>query len=62
MKDFQVAGPITGLESDYQEESTLQQPPGNEDNIARWQRVARLAVLKSAEHRWGQVIISQVEA
>lgn len=55
MKDFQVGGPITGVEADAQEEAELQQPPEGEDNIARWRRVARLAVLKSAEHRWGQV-------
>lgn len=62
MKDFQVAGPIAGLEADDQEEADLKQPPEGEDNIARWKRVARLAVLKSAERRWGQVISSAVQS
>lgn len=53
MKDFQVAGPLGEEDVDGQED--LSQPPEGEDNAARWRRVARLAVLKSAERRWGQV-------
>lgn len=57
MKDFQVLAPIAGLaEEEALEELTLQQPPDGEDVAARWKRVARLAVLRSASHRWGQVI------
>ncbi|XP_046748489.1 transient-receptor-potential-like protein [Diprion similis] len=57
MKGFQVLGPIAGLaEEEAREELALQQPPEGEENAARWRRVARLAVLKSAGHRWGQVV------
>lgn len=64
MKDFQVAGPVAGsdMELDLQEEEALRQPPEGEDHIARWKRVARLAVLKSANHRWGQVVNSAVKS
>lgn len=56
MKDFQVAGPFTrSIEDAAQEELTLLQPIEGEDNIARWKRVAKLALLKSTQHRWGQV-------
>lgn len=54
MKDFQVAGPVNPIEGDLQEEVELQQCE-NENNIERWKRIARLAVLTSAEHRWSQV-------
>lgn len=56
MKDFQVAGPVNPADSDLQEEMDLQQRE-NENNVERWRRVARLAVLTSAEHRWNQVHI-----
>lgn len=56
MKDFQVAVPVSGTESEEQPDS-LQQPDEDEDNIARWKRIAKLAVLKSANHRWSQVRI-----
>jgi len=54
MKDFQVAGPVNSADLDLQEEIALQQPE-DENNIERWKRIARLAVLTSAEHRWSQV-------
>lgn len=54
MKDFQVAGPVNAADADLQEEIALQQPE-DESNIERWKRIARLAVLTSAEHRWSQV-------
>lgn len=54
MKDFQVAGPVNPADSDLQEEMDLQQRE-NENNAERWRRIARLAVLTSAEHRWNQV-------
>lgn len=55
MKDFQVAVPIPPSEAD--EEESLRQPSEGEDNVARWKRVAKLAVLRSANHRWSQVRI-----
>ncbi|XP_014207630.1 transient-receptor-potential-like protein [Copidosoma floridanum] len=51
LKDFQI--PL--------EEISLEQSPENEDMAAKWKRVARLAVLKSAEHRWSQVIDGTVK-
>lgn len=54
MKDFQVSGPVNLADSDLQEEMALQQHE-NESNVERWKRVAKLAVLTSAEHRWTQV-------
>ena len=61
MKDFQVAVPVSGTESEDQPDS-LQQPDENEDNIARWKRIAKLAVLKSANHRWSQVVDSAIKS
>ncbi|KMQ87916.1 transient-receptor-potential-like protein, partial [Lasius niger] len=53
MKDFQVAGPVNPADNDLQEEMALQQR--EDENIAeRWKRVAKLAVLTSAERRWRQ--------
>lgn len=54
MKDFQVAGPVNTADNDLQEEMALQQHE-NENIAERWKRIARLAVLTSAEHRWRQV-------
>lgn len=61
MKDFQVAGPVNPADIDLQEEITLQQPE-EESNVERWKRIARLAVLTSAEHRWSQVVRSAVKS
>ncbi|XP_077268928.1 LOW QUALITY PROTEIN: transient receptor potential-like [Temnothorax americanus] len=61
MKDFQVAGPVNSADLDLQEEITLQQPE-NESNVERWKRIARLAVLSSAEHRWSQVVKNAVKS
>ncbi|XP_032677800.1 transient-receptor-potential-like protein [Odontomachus brunneus] len=61
MKDFQVAGPVNPSDTDLQEEMSLQQPE-DENNIERWKRIARLAVLTSAEHRWSQVVRSAVKS
>lgn len=57
MKDFQVSGPLGGDEEDniIDNPEDLRQPPEGEDCAARWRRVARLAVLKSADRKWGQV-------
>lgn len=59
MKDFQVAGPVNPADSDLQEEMDLQQRE-DENNVERWKRVARLAVLTSTEHRWNQVHIYEI--
>ncbi|XP_012227231.2 transient-receptor-potential-like protein isoform X1 [Linepithema humile] len=61
MKDFQVAGPVNLADADLQEEIDLQQHE-DESNIERWKRVARLAVLTSAEHRWSQIVKSAVKS
>lgn len=56
MKDFQVAGPIGELDEDKELEiDDLQQPIDGEDPGDRWRRIAKLAVLNSANRRWGQV-------
>lgn len=55
MKDFQVAVPLS-LDEDQME--SFQQPNEEEDNITKWKRIAKLAVLQSANHRWNQVKIS----
>ncbi|XP_070163013.1 transient-receptor-potential-like protein isoform X1 [Polyergus mexicanus] len=61
MKDFQVSGPVNPAENDLQEEMALQQHE-NESNVERWRRVARLAVLTSAEHRWTQVVRNAIRS
>ncbi|XP_076681518.1 transient receptor potential-like isoform X2 [Andrena cerasifolii] len=50
MKDFHVAA------SPVDEQESLQPPPAGEDNVSRWKRVAKLAVLRSASHRWSQIL------
>lgn len=54
MKDFQVASPA---DDPFEEMNRLTQPPENEDIADKWRRIARLAVLKSAESRYSQVCI-----
>lgn len=49
MKDFHVAA------SPGDEQESLQPPPAGENNVSRWKRIAKLAVLRSANHRWSQV-------
>ncbi|KAF4532038.1 hypothetical protein B566_EDAN015017 [Ephemera danica] len=53
MKDFQVA-PVAGEETveDLQEST----PPENEDSLAKFRRLAKLAVLQSSSHKWGEVM------
>uniref|UniRef100_A0A1B6EER2 Transient receptor ion channel domain-containing protein n=1 Tax=Clastoptera arizonana TaxID=38151 RepID=A0A1B6EER2_9HEMI len=58
MKDFQVA-PIN---CEDEMESLMAPPPENEDALARFRRVAKLAVLSSSQQKWGQVITSVVKA
>ncbi|XP_029154915.1 transient-receptor-potential-like protein [Nylanderia fulva] len=61
MKDFQVSGPVNVADSDLQEEISLQQRD-DESAAERWKRVARLAVLTSAEHRFSQVVKNAVKS
>ncbi|XP_018343411.1 PREDICTED: transient-receptor-potential-like protein [Trachymyrmex septentrionalis] len=61
MKDFQVSGPVNPADVDLQEEIALQQPE-DESNVERWKRIARLAVLTSAEHRWNQVVKNAIKS
>ena len=56
MKDIHVTVPALSTDSEEQVES-LQQPTEGEDNVARWKRIAKLAVLRSASYRWSQVRI-----
>ncbi|XP_034948418.1 transient-receptor-potential-like protein [Chelonus insularis] len=62
MKDFQVSGPLVEDGDDDSNNSDLPQSAEGEDNIDRWKRIARLAVLKSADRKWGQVIDSAIKS
>jgi transient-receptor-potential-like protein len=53
MKGFHVA-PVTA-EEDMQQ-APYEVPPENEDSLARFRRIAKLAVLNSSSHKWGQVL------
>jgi transient-receptor-potential-like protein len=53
MKDFQVA-PVAGEET--VEELQVAAPPENEDTLAKFRRLAKLAVLQSSSHKWGEVV------
>lgn len=59
MKDFQVTVPLS-IDEDQME--SFQQTNEEEDNIAKWKRIAKLAVLQSANHRWNQVLDSAVKS
>ncbi|XP_053984630.1 transient-receptor-potential-like protein isoform X1 [Hylaeus volcanicus] len=61
MKDFHVAAPVTGSEVDEQA-TTLQPPAEGEDNVARWKRIAKLAVLRSTSNRWSQLVDSAIKS
>lgn len=58
MKDFHVA-PVA---VDEEIELITEQPPENEDSLAKFRRIARLAVLNSSNHKWGQVVKGVCEA
>ncbi|XP_054261415.1 transient-receptor-potential-like protein [Macrosteles quadrilineatus] len=59
MKDFHLT-PVAG-EDDL--ETLMNQPvPENEDVLARFRRVARLAVLSSTQQKWNQVVTSACAA
>ncbi|XP_076249512.1 transient receptor potential-like isoform X2 [Calliopsis andreniformis] len=54
MKDFHVAAPVIDPETEEQVTS-LQSSSEGEDSVARWKRVAKLAVERSANQRWREV-------
>ncbi|CAB0038807.1 unnamed protein product [Trichogramma brassicae] len=57
MKDFRVGAPFANNNDEEEEEiGRLQRVPENEDVAAKWRRVARLALLRSAERRWYRVV------
>ncbi|KAB0799048.1 hypothetical protein PPYR_06928 [Photinus pyralis] len=53
MKDFKVAPIVTEEEAD---QLIYESPPANEDPLARFRRIAKLAVLTSNLHKWKQVV------
>ncbi|XP_066999438.2 transient-receptor-potential-like protein [Anabrus simplex] len=52
MKDFHLA-PVAGEE---EMEQMMLTPPENEDSLARFRRIAKLAVLNSTSNKWRQVV------
>ncbi|XP_063238100.1 transient-receptor-potential-like protein [Bacillus rossius redtenbacheri] len=52
MKDFHLA-PVA---NEDEIESLKEPPPENEDSLARFRRIAKLAVINSSAHKWGEVI------
>ena len=52
MKDFHVAPVASEEEMDL----LLSEPPADEDVLSKFRRIAKLAVLSSAQQKWGQVI------
>lgn len=52
MKNFHVT-PVAG---DEEMDEILKTPPENEDPLARFRRVAKLAVLKSNNRKWGEIV------
>ncbi|KAG8233919.1 hypothetical protein J437_LFUL005124 [Ladona fulva] len=52
MKDFQVA-PVV---SEEMLEELEKAPPDNEEPLAKWRRLARIAVARSSSFKWGQVV------
>ncbi|KAK1130897.1 hypothetical protein K0M31_017201 [Melipona bicolor] len=61
MKDIHVTVPASGTDSEEQLEP-FQQPTEGEDNVARWKRIAKLAVLRSTSYRWSQVVDNAVRS
>lgn len=52
MKDFQVA-PVVSEDMLEELEAT---PPENEEPLAKWRRLAKIAVVRSSSFKWGQVV------
>nr|CAD7264599.1 unnamed protein product [Timema shepardi] len=58
MKDFHLA-PVTGEE---ELDQLKEPPPENEDSLARFRRIAKLAVINSSAHKWGEVVRGACQA
>ncbi|XP_073998927.1 transient-receptor-potential-like protein [Rhodnius prolixus] len=58
MKDFHLA-PVAAEE---EMDSLLLEPPADEDMLSKFRRIAKLAVLSSAQQKWGQVVRSACKA
>ncbi|CAG2068374.1 unnamed protein product, partial [Timema podura] len=58
MKDFHLA-PVTG---DEELDQLKEPPPENEDSLARFRRIAKLAVINSSAHKWGEVVRGACQA
>lgn len=52
MKNFQVA-PVS---IDEDSDDVFKTPPDNEDPLDRFRRIAKLAVIKSNERKWTEVV------
>ncbi|CAA9995355.1 unnamed protein product, partial [Nesidiocoris tenuis] len=52
LKDFRLAPVATEDEMDY----LMNEPPPDEDPLSKFKRIAKLAVLTSAQQKWGQII------
>jgi len=52
MTDFHVTPVTTGEDVDKPHEV----PPENENSLARFRRIAKLAVRTSISHKWGEVL------
>lgn len=52
MTNFHVTPVTTGEDTD----KTHEVPPENENSLARFRRIAKLAVKKSASRMWGEVL------
>ncbi|KAL1114776.1 hypothetical protein AAG570_007600 [Ranatra chinensis] len=58
MKDFHLAPVAPEEEMD----ALMVEPPADEDVLAKFRRIAKLAVLSSTQQKWGQVIHSACKA
>jgi len=52
MTDFHVTPVTTGEDT----ERIHEVPPQNENSLARFRRIAKLAVKNSASYKWGEVV------
>jgi hypothetical protein len=52
MTDFHV----TPMNTEGDTYKTYGAPPASEESLARFRRIAKLAVINSASHKWGQVV------
>jgi len=52
MADFHVTPVTTGEDTD----KTHEVPQERENSLARFRRIAKLAVKNSASHKWGEIV------